>query len=55
MILRDELFLAERLQRSSPLSTRRHHIQKLIILRFYLFRGIVELDNYTKAMGSNGN
>ena len=49
--IRDELFfgLSGFFSAVRRVLRRRHRIQKLIILRFYPFRGIVESDNYAKA------
>ena len=49
--IRDELFLGLSgfFRAFRRVLRRRHRIQKLIILRFYPFCGIVESDNYTKA------
>ena len=49
--IRDELFfgLSGFFSAFRRVLRRRHRIQKLIILRFYPFCGIVESDNYTKA------
>ena len=49
--IRDELFfgLSGFFSAFCFVLRKRHCIQKLIILRFHPFRGIVESDNYTKA------
>ena len=49
--IRDELFfgLSGFFSAFCFVLRKRHCIQKLIILRFHPFRGIVESDNYTKS------